>query len=192
MPAATHGMIDPDGPWRPSTSQRNANLTSQYYPSHPAAERVLHCYLPSTPSCCPTPAYNLSECAHLALHQSSGNHVALITKDQPDSHVLKSVLLCSHIQQAYCSGPCMHLPAITRSRWTDKLQQTKQLMQERATYTGHMPGTICTTQWYAHSSSTSNVCLPCMTAKYCCSCCSNATHIHHVCLRPPHRPHPIQ
>ncbi|KAL3155141.1 hypothetical protein ABBQ38_011197 [Trebouxia sp. C0009 RCD-2024] len=39
MPAATPGMIDPDGPWRPSTSQRNANLSSQYYPSHPAPER---------------------------------------------------------------------------------------------------------------------------------------------------------
>ena len=40
MPAATHGMVDPDGPWRPSTSQRSANLSSQYYPSHPGAERV--------------------------------------------------------------------------------------------------------------------------------------------------------
>ena len=58
MPAATHGMIDPDGPWRPSTSQRNANLTSQYYPSHPAAERVL--YL--------TPACLLPLLAHLPLH----------------------------------------------------------------------------------------------------------------------------
>ena len=40
MPAATHGMVDPDGPWRPSTSQRKANLSSQYYPSHPGTERV--------------------------------------------------------------------------------------------------------------------------------------------------------
>lgn len=40
MPAATHGMVDPDGPWRPSTSQRSANLSSQYYPSHPGTERV--------------------------------------------------------------------------------------------------------------------------------------------------------
>ena len=40
MPAATQGMIDPDGPWRPSTSQRNANLTSQYYTSHPGTEKV--------------------------------------------------------------------------------------------------------------------------------------------------------
>ena len=40
MPAATHGMVDPDGPWRPSTSQRSANLSSQYYLSHPGAERV--------------------------------------------------------------------------------------------------------------------------------------------------------
>ncbi|KAA6417606.1 MAG: hypothetical protein FRX49_12398 [Trebouxia sp. A1-2] len=39
MPAATHGMVDPDGPWRPSTSQRSANLSSQYYPSHPGTER---------------------------------------------------------------------------------------------------------------------------------------------------------
>ena len=44
MPAATQGMIDPDGPWRPSTSQRNVNLSAQYYQSHPAIERVSPCW----------------------------------------------------------------------------------------------------------------------------------------------------
>ena len=113
----------------------------------------------------------MSECAYLAFHQSSGNACGLAHESQPNSRVLKRGLPCSRIQQAYCSGLCMHLPATMRSRWTDKLLQTKQLMQGRAIYTGRMPGTICTTRRYAHSSS--------MLA---CSCYGNAAHLHHCFL----------
>ena len=102
MPAATHGMIDPDGPWRPSTSQRNVNLSSQYYPSHPAAERVLHL----TPSCNLIPP----EYACLALLQKSGNaQIPSMKTDQ--SHTLKRLLCCAaayskHIAAAFvCTLP---------------------------------------------------------------------------------------
>lgn len=146
MPAATPGMIDPDGPWRPRTSQRNANLSSHYYASHPAPERVslplLRHLATAVLMLCLSLVNAREHCMRVYISRSA-------LKNLSAACLFESVLLCSRIQPVYCRGLCMHLPATMRSLWTGKLLPIRQPMPERAIYTGRMLGTIRTTQRYA-------------------------------------------